>query len=78
MKTVNTHEAKTNLSALLRSVEEEGETILICRNNKPIAEIKPFQQVKDPLRQDPALIGIVFHEDPSLPLDADEWPDKDR
>lgn len=38
MKTVNVHEAKTTLSKLLEEVER-GETIIIARNGKPIAEL---------------------------------------
>jgi prevent-host-death family protein len=43
MKIVNIHEAKTHLSALLRLVLK-GEKILIAKNNKPIAEIRPLQK----------------------------------
>ncbi|HXU31292.1 MAG TPA: type II toxin-antitoxin system prevent-host-death family antitoxin, partial [Thermoanaerobaculia bacterium] len=41
MVTVNTHEAGSELSSLLARVEEQGETILICRNGKPVAELRP-------------------------------------
>ncbi len=35
---VNVHEAKTNLSKLLEAVER-GETVVICRNGKPVAKL---------------------------------------
>jgi prevent-host-death family protein len=38
--TVNVHEAKTNLSALLKRVEE-GEEIIIARAGKPVAQLVP-------------------------------------
>ena len=38
MKTVNVHEAKTTLSRLLEEVEG-GETVVIARNGKPVAEL---------------------------------------
>ncbi len=38
MKTVNVHEAKTTLSRLLEEVER-GETVVIARNGKPVAEL---------------------------------------
>ncbi len=38
MKTVNVHEAKTTLSRLLDEVER-GETVVIARNGRPIAEL---------------------------------------
>jgi prevent-host-death family protein len=38
MKTVNVHEAKSTLSRLLEEVER-GETIVIARNGRPVAEL---------------------------------------
>ena len=78
MLSVNTHEAKTRLSELLAKVETERETVIICRNGKPVAELIPWQRAVDPLMQDPELKKVVFHEDPSLPLDQSEWPDNLR
>lgn len=43
MVKVNVHEAKTHLSRYLAEVEK-GETILVCRRNEPIAEIRPVKQ----------------------------------
>ncbi len=74
MISVNTHEAKTRLSELLAKIETEQETVIICRNGKPVAELIPWKKKSDPLQQDPELSAVVFHEDPSLPLDESEWP----
>ena len=41
MHTVNIHEAKTHLSAILKRVES-GEDILIAKAGKPIARISPI------------------------------------
>ncbi len=41
---VNTHSAKTNLSALLMKVEKTGEQVTICRNGKPIARLSPVRR----------------------------------
>jgi antitoxin (DNA-binding transcriptional repressor) of toxin-antitoxin stability system len=38
---LNIHEAKTHLSRYLSRLEK-GETILLCKRNVPIAEIKPL------------------------------------
>ena len=76
MISVNTHEAKTRLSELIVKVEEENEIVIICRNGKPVAELHPCKMVKNPLKQHPQLKKIIFHEDPSLPLDDDEWPEE--
>ena len=45
MITVNTHEAKTKLSSLLAAVEERGEAVVICRNGKPVAELRAIPPV---------------------------------
>ena len=39
---LNIHEAKTHLSKYLAKVER-GETILLCKRNVPIAEIRPIK-----------------------------------
>jgi antitoxin (DNA-binding transcriptional repressor) of toxin-antitoxin stability system len=38
---LNIHEAKTHLSRYL-SMITKGETILLCKRNQPIAEIRPL------------------------------------
>jgi prevent-host-death family protein len=40
---VNVHEAKSQLSRLLELVEE-GETVVIARHGKPVAELIPTRQ----------------------------------
>lgn len=45
---LNIHEAKTHLSEYLAKVEA-GETILLCRRNTPVAEIRALpQRLKEP------------------------------
>ena len=39
---LNIHEAKTHLSRYL-SMIRKGETIVLCKRNQPIAEIRPLQ-----------------------------------
>jgi antitoxin (DNA-binding transcriptional repressor) of toxin-antitoxin stability system len=72
MKTVNVHEAKTRLSALLGEIEASGETILICRNGKPVANLAPHRK-RNRLKRHPAMSKIEIHYDPTEPLDEDEW-----
>ncbi len=47
---LNVHEAKTHLSRYLAKLEE-GEVIILCRRNVPIAEIRgiPRQQQERPI-----------------------------
>ena len=76
MIVVNTHEAKTNLSKLLALVESKHECVRICRNGKPIALLVSVEEeITDPLVQHEELQGITFREDPSLPLDKEDWPE---
>lgn len=54
MKKINVHEAKTHFSRYLEEVEH-GETIVLCRRNQPVAEIRPlpFRETK------PRSIGLA-------------------
>lgn len=54
MKSINVHEAKAHLSEYLAQVEG-GETVVICRRNKPVAELKPIA----PSRKAPRPIGLA-------------------
>ena len=40
---VNIHEAKTHLSKYLALIEK-GETVIFCRRNIPIAEVRPIKK----------------------------------
>ncbi len=75
MISVNTHEAKSKLSALLAAVEERGERIQICRNGKPIAELVPIRGMRDPMQLHPELSKVELREDPTEPLSDEEWPE---
>lgn len=77
MKTVNVHEAKTNFSSLLTKLEENSETIVICRNGKPVADLVPHKQVNR-IKTHPTLSKIKIAYDPVESLSADEWPEAAR
>jgi prevent-host-death family protein len=50
MKTVNMHEAKSNLSSLVREVREGSEReIIICLSGQPVAKLVPVAEA--PRRQ---------------------------
>ncbi len=72
MKKLNVHEAKTRLSAVLAEVAAKGETFLICRNGKPVAELVPHVR-KSRLAPHPVLSRIRIRYDPIEPLSDDEW-----
>jgi prevent-host-death family protein len=44
-------EAKTHLSALVADVERGGETIVITRHGKPVAELQPSRAAAAPQRR---------------------------
>ena len=48
------HEAKTHLSRYVAQLQE-GETILLCRRNEPVAEIRALPRVRD----EPRPIGLA-------------------
>jgi prevent-host-death family protein len=69
MVRLNVHEAKTHLSRYLERVER-GETILLCRHNRPIAEIRPIASAEPKPRifgvdEGKLVVGAEFFE----PLD---------
>lgn len=41
MKKINIHNAKTHLSHYIEEVEH-GETVVLCRRNQPVAELRPL------------------------------------
>jgi len=46
---LNIHEAKTHLSRYLKRLVR-GETLLLCKRNVPIAEIRPIPQARKKIR----------------------------
>lgn len=77
---VNMHEAKTRLSELVRAVEQQGETVLLCRNGRPVVQLKPARPIhRSRLRGDPALrVKFARGFDPREPLRDDEVPEEYR
>jgi antitoxin (DNA-binding transcriptional repressor) of toxin-antitoxin stability system len=63
---VNVHDAKTHLSRFLADVER-GEAVVLCRHNKPIAEIRSLSARRNEPR--------VFGSDAGNVLIANEFLD---
>ncbi len=74
MRSLNIHEAKTHLSAVLAEVEERGETFLICRNGRPIADLIPHKK-RNRLLPHRVMSRIKIRYNPTEPLTDDEWPE---
>ena len=80
MITVDTHEAKSRLLALLAAVEDQGEVVTICRHGRPVAELRVVSDRKvalDPLQMHPELAATILY-DPLEPASDDEWPSEFR
>ena len=75
MKRVNIHQAKTNLSALLAEIESTGESVLLCRNGKPVADLVPHLQ-RDRLTTHPVMSRIEIGYDPTEELSREDWPEE--
>lgn len=78
---VNTHEAKSRLSALLAAVEERGETVVICRNNRAVAELRAIGLRRGDLFAShpdlkPTFVGPAF--DPVVGVSEADWPESLR
>jgi antitoxin (DNA-binding transcriptional repressor) of toxin-antitoxin stability system len=71
MRSVNVHEAKTNLSSLLAEIEK-GKSFLICRNGKVVADLVPHKKRKR-TKVHPLLSRIKINYDPTEVLTEDEW-----
>ena len=54
---LNIHEAKTHLSAYLDRIAR-GETVILCKRNVPIAEIRPLPQAP----RSPRPVGLAKGE----------------
>ncbi|MCX6886152.1 MAG: type II toxin-antitoxin system Phd/YefM family antitoxin [Verrucomicrobia bacterium] len=77
MKTVNVHEAKTNFSRLLATVEESNESFVICRNGEPVADLVPHRR-KSRTVPHPVLRKMTINYDPIETATEAEWPGRFR
>lgn len=71
MTRVNIYQAKTRLSHYLKKVEH-GETVVVCRRNVPIAELRPVAHdaaVERPLGLARGLVDVPNSFDDPLPDD---------
>ena len=81
MITVNMHEAKTRLSELVRAVEERNEIVVLCRDGREVAEIRPRARRRQRRNLKPERrfrVEFARGYDPAEPLDRDEWPPDQR
>jgi prevent-host-death family protein len=74
MVEVTVHQAKSNLSKLLRQVEK-GEEVVICRGKEPIARIVTFvpSRILRPKVGELVALGVTWTEDCFTPVKDKEW-----
>ncbi len=80
MITASMNEAKSRLSELVKAVEENGETVLICRDGTPVVQLAAWKpERRSRLKADPSLkVTISPSYDPIEPLQPDEIPEEYR
>lgn len=60
MKQVNIHEFRTHLSHYIKNLEK-GETVIVCKHNVPLAELRPIPRrraVRRPIGLDQGKVTI--------------------
>jgi antitoxin (DNA-binding transcriptional repressor) of toxin-antitoxin stability system len=77
MKIVTMDEAQTQPPALLAADEATGESVLICHEGKPVADLVPHR-MRSRLIPHPVMQQIRIDYEPTEPLTADEWPEQRR
>lgn len=73
---VSIAEAKNRLTQLIRAVEE-GESIVITRNGKPVAQIVPPPPARRKVRFGSMRDQIRLHPDWDEPVDLDRFLESD-
>ncbi len=74
MRMVSIDEATTHFAALLSKLEAEGDTVVICRNGVPIADLAPHKPLNR-TQTHPVLSKIEINYAPVEPLTNNEWPE---
>lgn len=71
MTTLSIHQVKTHLSSLINAIENTGETVIIAKHGRPVAELVPVPR-GDRIKPDPVLKKIAIKEDLIKPTEG-EW-----
>ena len=74
IRTLNVHETKKRLSAVLADTEAADESFPVCRHGKPVAKLIPRREPSR-LKPHPLMRKIKTKYDPIEPLSRDEWPE---
>ncbi|MFT3872565.1 MAG: type II toxin-antitoxin system prevent-host-death family antitoxin [Nocardioides sp.] len=72
MTTVNIYDAKSSFSRLIAAAEA-GETVVIARNGKPVAQLGPVVR-----RSEPRRLGDLAESPLTVADDFDSWTPQDE
>lgn len=75
MTSVNLHEFKTHFSEYARRIKE-GETVVLCERDVPIAEVRPIAKAERTPRPAPGLFKDVISVDAAF-FDTDAEIERD-
>lgn len=78
IKLINTHQAKSDLSKLIKAVEEDNIIVKICRNGTPIVELVKVRSPRNPLAINKRISKIKFFESPVAGAEESDWPEESR
>jgi prevent-host-death family protein len=72
MQSIQASEFKAKCLALMDNVAETGETWVVTKNGKPVAELRPYTggRIDNPLGLHP---GLQIHGDVIKPLEEQLW-----
>ena len=76
MKIISLSEKNNSFLSAFYEVEQTGETFVIYKNNKPIADLVPHK-TRNRTTPHPAMSKIDINYDPTEVLSDDEWQDED-
>jgi prevent-host-death family protein len=71
MKTVNTHEAKTHFSALLKDLAS-GEEVIIAKAGKPVAKLVRYEDSRQRVSAPGSLQSESLRMDETFDLELDD------
>jgi prevent-host-death family protein len=72
MQTIQASEFKSKCLALMDSVARTGETLVVTKNGKPVAELRPYSggRIDSPFGLHR---GLIIQGDVISPLDSEPW-----
>lgn len=74
---VGAHGLEDDFSTLPAQAEKNVAATVCFRDVERLCELRHLVPVADPFRPHPVLSKVVFHQDPTAPLDPEDWPESE-